>query len=108
MPQPVIVHGNHVNARTQCAHYHSGRHIIAIKHKCCGVFYACIKCHEEQAGHPAEVWPQAEFEEPAVYCGNCQTTLSISSYLASGNTCPVCQAAFNPGCANHYHLYFAQ
>jgi uncharacterized CHY-type Zn-finger protein len=32
--------------------------------------------------------------------------LSIHEYLACGNTCPTCQAAFNPGCANHYPLYF--
>jgi uncharacterized CHY-type Zn-finger protein len=43
-----------------------------------------------------------------VYCGNCHTTLSISSYLACANTCPACGAAFNPGCANHYPLYFEQ
>lgn len=108
MEQPVLVHGNQVNARTQCAHYHSERDIIAIKQHCCNTFYACIKCHEEQAGHPATAWPQAEFEAQAVYCGNCQRTLSISSYLSCHNTCPHCQAAFNPGCANHYHLYFAQ
>lgn len=103
---PVIVHGTQVNARTQCAHYHSERDIIAIKHKCCDTFYACIECHNEAAGHAAEVWPRQEFDEAAVYCGNCYNTLSISQYLGCANICPVCQAAFNPGCASHYHLYF--
>lgn len=105
---PVLVRGTQVNARTQCAHYHSDRDIIAIKHKCCNEFYACIQCHNEAVDHPAQVWPEAEFEEPAVYCGNCNTTLRISQYLGCNNTCSVCQAAFNPGCATHYHLYFAQ
>ena len=105
---PVFVYGTQVNARTQCVHYHSERDIIAIKHKCCNTFYACIQCHNEAASHPAQVWPRQEFGEAAVYCGNCHSTLSISQYLGCANTCPSCQAAFNPGCATHYHLYFAQ
>ena len=103
---PAICHGTGVNARTQCAHYHSERDIIAIRHKCCDTFYACIHCHNEAAGHAPQVWPLAEFDTRAVLCGNCQTTLSISEYLACENVCPHCQAAFNPGCANHYHFYF--
>ena len=103
---PAICYGTGVNARTQCAHYHSERDIIAIRHKCCDTFYACIHCHNEAAGHAPQVWPPAEFDTRAVLCGNCQTTLSISEYLACENVCPHCQAAFNPGCANHYHFYF--
>ena len=103
---PPLIKGTAVNARTQCVHYHSARDIIAIKFKCCDTFYACIQCHEEQADHPPVVWPKAEYHTEAVYCGNCRRTLSISGYLACGNACPHCQAAFNPGCANHYHLYF--
>jgi len=95
-----------VNERTQCAHYHSERDIIAIRFKCCDEFYACIHCHEEAAGHAPEVWPTAEFDALAILCGHCHTTLTIAAYLKSGNTCPVCAAAFNPGCANHYHYYF--
>ncbi len=102
------IHGTEVNERTQCAHYHSERDIIAIKHPCCATFYACIKCHDEAADHAATVWSRAQFDEPAVYCGNCHSTLSISQYLGCANACPVCQAAFNPGCANHYPLYFEQ
>ena len=105
---PVICHGTNVNEHTQCAHYHSERDIIAIKFKCCGEFYACIECHQEMANHAVAVWPETEFDAPAILCGNCKSTLSIAEYLACGNTCPACQAAFNPGCANHYHLYFAQ
>ena len=104
--RPITCHGTGVNARTQCAHYHSARDIIAIRFKCCATFYACIHCHEEAAGHAPVVWPKAEFGTRAVLCGNCQTMLTIIEYLACENTCPHCQAAFNPGCANHYHFYF--
>lgn len=100
------VYGRDVNARTQCAHYHSERDIIAIKHKCCGTFYACIECHRELVDHAPVVWPKSERGAKAILCGNCQSQLSIAEYLACGNSCPACQAAFNPGCANHYPLYF--
>jgi uncharacterized CHY-type Zn-finger protein len=101
---PVL--GLAVTARTQCAHYHSERDIIAIRHKCCGEYYACITCHDALADHAPQVWPRAERTTQAVLCGNCHAELTINEYLASGNQCPYCQAAFNPGCANHYHLYF--
>ncbi|MGI4736699.1 MAG: CHY zinc finger protein [Janthinobacterium lividum] len=101
-----ICHGIDVNERTQCAHYHSERDIIAIKHKCCGTFYACIQCHAELASHAPAVWGRAERHAAAILCGNCYSILRIEDYLACGNTCPTCQAAFNPGCANHYPLYF--
>ena len=105
---PIVIYGTSVNKRTQCAHYHSERDIIAIRFKCCDAFYACIQCHNEAADHAPVVWPKAEFAAEAIYCGNCHSTLAIADYLGCSNTCPVCQAAFNPGCANHYHLYFAR
>ncbi|MBO2011754.1 CHY zinc finger protein [Hymenobacter negativus] len=108
MTNPPTVHGTDVNERTQCAHYHSERDLIAIQHKCCREFYACIKCHNEAASHSPQVWPKAEFQTEAIYCGNCHHTLSIASYLSCNSICPYCQAAFNPGCANHYHFYFEQ
>ena len=104
--QNTLVQGVGVNARTQCAHYHSERDIIAIKHKCCDTYYACIECHHELANHASVVWPKSERDAAAVLCGNCHNQLSIAEYLACDNTCPACQAAFNPGCANHYPLYF--
>ena len=104
---PIVCHGTNVNERTQCAHYHSERDIIAIKFKCCGEFYACIECHQDMVDHVPIIWPKVEFAAQAILCGNCKSTLSIAEYLSCGNTCPACQSAFNPGCANHYHLYFA-
>ena len=102
----IVCHGTQVNARTQCVHYHSKRDIIAIKFRCCDTFYACIYCHHETAGHAPSVWLRTEFNAKAVLCGNCRTTLTIAEYLDCNNTCPYCQAAFNPGCANHYQFYF--
>jgi uncharacterized CHY-type Zn-finger protein len=52
------------------------------------------------------VWPTDKFTENAILCGACGHQLSIDEYLACANTCTRCLAAFNPGCAKHYHLYF--
>lgn len=106
MTAAIICHGVGVNARTQCAHYHSERDLIGIQFKCCGLFYACFDCHQALADHPPQVWPLAERDTESILCGNCRNTLSISEYMACDNVCPRCAAAFNPGCAAHYHLYF--
>jgi uncharacterized CHY-type Zn-finger protein len=100
------VEGIEVNERTQCAHYHSDRDIVAIRFKCCDRYYACIRCHEELAGHGVELWGRHERNAPAILCGACHGALSIAEYLGCGNACPKCGAGFNPGCARHYHLYF--
>lgn len=100
------VHGLDLDANTRCRHYHSEKDVIAIKMRCCEAYYACIDCHASLAGHAAAVWPQSECQTPAVLCGVCKTELSIDEYLNANNRCPRCQAAFNPGCRNHYHLYF--
>jgi len=102
----MVVHGADVNERTQCAHYQSDRDIVAIRFKCCDTFYACIRCHEELAGHAPIRWTKDEREIHAILCGNCDQTLSIADYLGSGYSCPSCHAAFNPGCAAHHHFYF--
>jgi uncharacterized CHY-type Zn-finger protein len=107
MPPPrPEVRGIDLDAQTRCAHYGTVLDIIAIKMKCCGVYYACKECHEALADHPIEVWPQAEWNQPAVLCGACGRELSIARYMSSGNQCPDCGAAFNPGCRNHYQFYF--
>jgi uncharacterized CHY-type Zn-finger protein len=100
------VRGVDLDAQTRCAHYRTQRDIVAIKMKCCGVYYACKDCHAALAGHPIQVWPQSEWDAPAVLCGSCGTELSINRYLQCGSQCPVCGAAFNPGCRSHYHFYF--
>ena len=101
-----IVNGRALDPQTRCAHWRGPLDIIAIRMRCCGSYYACRQCHDEMAGHAAQVWPLAEWNEPAVLCGACGTELSVRQYLGCGNRCPACGAPFNPGCASHYHLYF--
>ncbi|HAI77302.1 MAG TPA: hypothetical protein DCM08_13785 [Microscillaceae bacterium] len=102
----MVLRGKLVDAHTRCSHYHSPLDIIAIKFKCCGVYYPCYQCHEEEAGHPAEVWPADAFDTPAILCGNCYQEISIQAYFDAQACCPHCQAQFNPRCSLHYHLYF--
>ncbi|HEX5263461.1 MAG TPA: CHY zinc finger protein [Phenylobacterium sp.] len=101
------VHGLDLDPQTRCAHGHSPLDIIAIRMKCCGAYYACRECHDALADHPAAVWPTAEWDQAAILCGACGHELTVTEYLACDTRCPVCAAAFNPGCARHKHLYFA-
>lgn len=101
------VRGIDLDKNTRCVHYGTDRDIVAIKMKCCGVYYACKDCHEALADHSSEIWPKAEWDQPAVLCGACQKEMTIHQYMANDSTCPNCGAAFNPGCRNHYHFYFA-
>jgi uncharacterized CHY-type Zn-finger protein len=108
MPQPrPEVRGIDLDAQTRCAHYRTVLDIVAIRMKCCGIYYACKECHEALADHPIAVWPQEEWSQPAVLCGACGGELSIARYMESGHRCNQCGAAFNPGCRNHYRFYFA-
>lgn len=101
------VRGVETDAATRCFHYRSERDIIAIKMACCGVYYACKECHEALAGHNIQVWPRSEWDVRAILCGACGHELTIGEYMDSGYVCPLCGAAFNPGCRNHYQFYFA-
>lgn len=100
------VRGLDLDANTRCRHYHCPADVIAIKMKCCETYYACIDCHAALAGHPARVWPRRQWDRQAVLCGVCNRELSIREYMNTANRCPDCRAEFNPGCRNHYHLYF--
>src|ERR1700744_5313012 len=91
------VRGIDLDAQTRCVHYRTALDIIAIKMKCCGVYYACKDCHEAWADHAIQVWPQSEWAERAVLCGACGHEMSIEQYMASGYECPGCGAGFNPG-----------
>lgn len=104
-PRP-HVSGIDLDCQTRCAHYNSTLDIIAIKMKCCGLYYACKDCHDALANHAIEVWLRDELDQLAVLCGACGTALSIRQYLECSNECPACQARFNPGCRSHYHFYF--
>ena len=102
------VHGRDLDPQTRCAHWHSPLDIIAIKMRCCRSYYACRECHDELARHPAEVWPVAEWDEPAILCGACGGELTINQYIGCDRRCPACGSGFNPGCVRHKHLYFAE
>jgi uncharacterized CHY-type Zn-finger protein len=110
----IVVHGLEVQPHTQCAHWHSPLDVIAIKHRCCGKYYACISCHEALTSHPPEVWSKAEQRDGSsknnkvVLCGVCRKEMSAQTYLECGSRCPNsdCGAAFNPGCRKHWGLYF--
>lgn len=95
------------SSKTKCTHYHSDKDIIAIKLKCCNKYYSCIFCHNEAENHETQVWSHDEFSNEAILCGNCESLLSIESYLKCNSVCPKCKASFNPGCSNHYHYYFS-
>jgi uncharacterized CHY-type Zn-finger protein len=103
----VVVRGTGVGPETRCRHYASNRDVIAIKFPCCGTYYPCHRCHRELADHPAKQWRTDEFDERAVLCGVCGSELSVESYLNCESTCPDCSVAFNPGCYDHRHYYFA-
>ncbi|MCY4095827.1 MAG: CHY zinc finger protein [Gammaproteobacteria bacterium] len=102
----VDINGIRVDQKTGCVHYRSELDVIAIRHHCCGEWYACIECHAELADHDAAVWPQRDFDVLAVFCGVCGNQSTISAYLAHPERCAACGAPFNPGCSNHHHLYF--
>lgn len=95
-----------IDLYTRCKHYHGNLDIIAIKFKCCDIYYGCYYCHEESTNHPPQVWKQDDWSKQAILCGNCQTELTIDEYLNCNYSCPACNAQFNPKCENHYHFYF--
>ena len=101
-----VVRGVEVDEQTRCSHWGSPADVIAIKFPCCGEFYSCYECHARLANHVPCKWPASSRSECAVLCGVCGSTLTIDEYLASDNTCPICAAPFNPGCAKHYDLYW--
>ena len=105
-PELIEVRGRDLDTSTRCAHYHSPLDIVAIKMRCCWIYYACKDCHIALAGHAIAVWPRTEFHQRAVLCGVCKRELTVQQYLRCGSRCPDCGAAFNPACANHYHVYF--
>ena|ERR1700678_621318 len=100
------VRGVNLDSQTRCLHYHGPTDIVAIKMKCCGIYYACKDCHEALADHEITVWPESEWPQQAILCGACGTTLTILQYMESDSRCAACGAQFNPACRKHYHLYF--
>jgi len=102
----VRVLGLEIDPETRCAHYAEPADRIALRFGCCGEFAPCFRCHEAVADHEPEPWPADRFDEPAVLCGACGTTLTVDRYLGCDDACPACGAGFNPGCRAHYGRYF--
>ncbi|PSP75020.1 hypothetical protein BRC86_04575 [Halobacteriales archaeon QS_3_64_16] len=102
----VPVRGIAVDSETRCSHYRTDWDVIAITLPCCETFFPCFECHETYCEHEAERWPPDRFDERAILCGVCDSVLAIETYLASEHRCPHCEAAFNPGCTNHWDRYF--
>jgi uncharacterized CHY-type Zn-finger protein len=102
----IAVHGLVIDDETRCSHYKSPLDVIAIKFRCCDRWFPCRECHDDSESHAASIWPKEQFDIAAILCGVCGHQLTINSYLASGSACPKCNAAFNPRCADHHHLYF--
>lgn len=98
--------GVDLDSQTRCAHYNTALDIVAIKMKCCGIYYACKQCHDSLADHAIEAWPKYEWDQAAVLCGACGTELTIRQYLGCSDKCPRCSSPFNPGCHRHHPFYF--
>ncbi|WBL18074.1 CHY zinc finger protein [Citricoccus sp. NR2] len=106
MTEPeIVVRGAVVDAQTRCVHYRTALDVVALRFGCCGDYWPCHLCHAEGAGHPEQPWPRSRFHESAVLCGVCQSTMTVAEYQSTSR-CPHCDAAFNPGCSAHAHLYF--
>lgn len=114
------VHGQLVDDETRCVHWHSPLDVIAIKFRCCKMFYACYDCHKAEQSHtPQRYHVKQDSEEHVVLCGACFRSMTFDQYamgdddgatVAStprpGLACPFCKHQFNPGCRFHYGLYF--
>ena len=100
------VYGDVIDGQTRCVHYNGASDIIAIKFCCCDRWYPCFECHAGSEKHEAQQWPADQFNEKVILCGACGRQLTIAEYLDCNFTCLSCSSQFNPGCANHYDLYF--
>jgi uncharacterized CHY-type Zn-finger protein len=100
------VTGVNLDSQTRCQHYQGPGDIVAIKMKCCGLYFACKDCHVALADHPIAVWPENEWQQKAILCGVCSSEFTIQQYMTSKSHCPACGAQFNPRCQNHYRFYF--
>lgn len=100
--------GKLIDNQTRCVHWNSELDIIALKFKCCNTFYPCISCHSETTDHEIQRY-NVNSNEKVVLCGNCNSLLTFYEYISIQNPlqCPKCSALFNPGCKNHYDLYFS-
>jgi uncharacterized CHY-type Zn-finger protein len=105
------VRGVEVGPETRCAHYDTERDVVALRFACCEAYYPCFRCHEATADHEAIADHEVsrlsvDSSASAVLCGVCGAELTPREFVAGEHRCPDCDAAFNPGCADHYDQYF--
>ena len=108
MKRTTSVYGKCVDNETRCIHWNSDLDIIAIKFACCNKYYPCYLCHIEcEMNHKPKQWSKDKWNiTKAILCGKCKNELIIKQYMRCGNICLHCKSKLNPGCSNHYHLYF--
>lgn len=99
------IQGNVIDDLGRCKHYFKKQDTISIKFKCCGGYYPCYKCHEENSNHIIQPWKKEDFDEKAIFCGVCKSELTIHDYMNHTN-CKHCHTLFNPNCSKHFHIYF--
>lgn len=99
------VYGSIIDEQTRCVHYHSNEDIIAIKFRCCGKYYPCYRCHDDQEDHAIIPWGTDEYDAYAILCGVCRRAHTISEYMNT-DRCLKCSSKFNEGCKHHHHIYF--
>ncbi|NEU57973.1 CHY zinc finger protein [Halorussus sp. MSC15.2] len=97
--------GVEVGPETRCAHYDTDRDVVALRFACCDEYYPCFRCHDAAADHDAER-VSVESSASAVLCGVCGAELTPREFVDGTHECPECGVEFNPGCADHYELYF--
>jgi len=99
--------GIEVDRQTRCVHYPSAVDIVAIKMRCCGVYYACKDCHIALAGHAIAVWPRGEGRSGR-FCAGLRAEMTDSEYLDCESPVPGLRGGFNPGCKGHWEFYFEE
>ena len=101
------IYGDLVDQMTRCTDYSKDTDIIALRCFSCRKYYPCYRCHNRHENHLFEAYPEYLEKDKVVYCGACQTELTINEYKGQ-SVCPRCSHPFNPNCKRHYHIYFKE
>ncbi|RLV91211.1 Helper of Tim protein 13 [Spathaspora sp. JA1] len=103
----ITLQGQLTDKHTRCIHYHSKLDIIALKFKCCQIYYPCFKCHQELTNHKVSRYNSNDLATvKVILCGECFHELSFDEYKNNNMKCVYCHNNFNPGCSLHLDLYF--
>ena len=80
----------------RCEHCTSHLNLLALCYRCCGQYYACVRCHDVLAGHEIVIRDKADYETQAVLYGVCRAEFGLEDDLAGDDRCPSCKTQFNP------------